>query len=376
MMRRTRWLGVVAAVTAAVALSPGRSQAASGWTATSTTGVIGQVSGFSDTDAWAQGSSGFAHWNGSGWQQVPAPSGQGRVLAIADGGPGNAWAVGSVVPAGGNYHITSPQIEHWDGASWSIAPSPPITARDANLSGVVSLGSGNAWTVGNDGHAALVEHWDGASWSRVAVPDPDAGTIYRTRLTALSARSASDIWAVGTFQDSVSAPDSLYALHYDGASWHVVPMAQTGSLSDSNSPVAGAVVAAGPDDVWMVGKQNNFGTPLTLTEHWDGTTWSIVPSPFDRDTDAPNSIASGSLVAVTARASNDVWAAGSSFTFTDGDPFGVYHALLIHWNGRRWTQETAPTTGSFNAVTGISTTPGGHVIWATNAGSPGLLTHP
>jgi hypothetical protein len=374
-MHRMRWLGIAAGLTAAFALTTGTSQAASGWTASTATGVTGPVSGFSDTDAWALGTPGFAHWNGSGWQQVPAPSGRGTVLAIADGGPGNAWAVGRVAPGGG-YHITSPQIEHWNGTSWSITPSPVITARDATLSGVTSLGSGNAWAVGNDGHTGLVEHWDGTSWSRVAVPDPNTGTIFGSRLTAVSARSASDIWAIGTFQNEAPAPDSLYALHFDGSTWHIVTMAQTGSQTNSNSPVPTSVVAIGPDDVWMAGNQNNFSTPITLTEHWDGTRWTIVSSPFDRGSTSPSSIAAGSLVAMTARASNDVWAAGFSFTFTNGDPSGIYHALLIHWDGTRWTQDTAPTTGTYNSVTGISAPTGGHTIWATNGGSPALLTHP
>jgi hypothetical protein len=372
-MHRRRWLGV-AALAAAFALTTGTSQAAAGWTASPAAGVTGPVSSFSDTDAWALGNPGFAHWNGSAWQQVPAPGGRGVVLGIADGGPGNAWAVGRVSTSG--YHITSPQIEHWDGTSWSVSSSPAISGRNAALNGVVSLGSGNAWAVGNDGHIGLVEHWNGAGWSRTDVPDPNAGTIYGSKLTAISARSASDIWAVGTFQNPAPAPDSLYALHYDGSAWHIVTMAQTGSQTNSNSPSANSVVAIAPNDVWMAGNQNNFGSPITLTEHWDGTKWTIVPSPFDHIPDSPNSIADGSLVSVTARGSNDVWAAGFSFTFTDGDPYGIYHALLIHWDGTRWTEDTtAPTSGTYNSIQGVSTTPGGHVVWATNAGSPGLLTH-
>jgi hypothetical protein len=370
-MRPTRWLGA-GALAAAFALTSGTAQAASGWTAAPATGVSGPVSSFGDTDAWAMGGAGFAHWNGGAWQQVAAPSGRGNVLAISDGGPGNAWAVGTAGTNGG-YRITSPQIEHWDGTSWSITPSPSITARGAGLSGVVTLGAANAWAVGSDGRNALAEHWDGTAWSRVTVPDP--GTGIGSKLTAISARSAGDVWAVGTFQNPAPAPDSLYALHYDGSAWHTVPMAQTGSQTNSNSPVPTSLVAVGPDDVWMVGNQGDFGSPITLTEHWNGTSWSIVPSPYDHLPSSPNSISDGSLTTVTARASNDVWAAGFFFTFTDGDPAGVYHALLIHWDGARWTQDTAPTSGTYNAIAGISTSAGGHVIWATNAGAPSLLTH-
>jgi hypothetical protein len=361
------------AVAFAVALVlPGSASAASGWTVAATTGVTGPVSSFSDSDAWAVGNPGFAHWNGSAWQQVAAPAGRGTVLGIADDGPSDAWAVGSV---SSGYHITSPQIERWDGRTWTVSAAPVISARNANLSGVAAPGPGNAWAVGNDGHAALIEHWDGTAWTRVTVPDPNAGTIYGSRLTAISARTASDIWAIGTYANPAPAPDSLYALHFDGTAWRQVAMAQTGSQTNSNSPVPTSVVAVGPADVWMVGQQSNFSSPTTLTEHWNGSRWSIVASPFDHLSSTSNSVAFGTLNTVTARASDDVWAGGYSFTFTDGDPQGVYHALLLHWNGTAWTQDNAPTTGTYNVIQGISTTPGSHRIWATNAGTPSLLSH-
>jgi len=372
MTRRRGWFSV-GAVGAAFALSIGSAHAAGGWAASPATGVTGPVSSFSDTDAWALGSSGFAHWNGSGWTQFAAPAGLGTMRAIADDGANNAWAVGAV---SSGYRIVTLQIAHWNGTAWSISANLPVSARFAALSGVTALSPSNVWAVGSDGQHGLVEHFDGTSWSQTTVPDPNAGTFYGSTLTAVSARSASDVWAVGTFANPAPAPDSLYALHYDGAAWHVVTMAQTGSLTNSNSPVPSSVVDIGAGDVWMVGSQADFGSPTTLTEHWNGTAWSIVASPFDHIPASANSISDGSLAAVTARASNDVWAAGFDFTFTDGDPSGIYHALLIHWNGTSWTQDTtAPTTGTYNTVLGITSTLGGHVIWATNAGTPGLLTH-
>ncbi|TYK51401.1 hypothetical protein [Actinomadura decatromicini] len=369
----TRWLGgVVAAAT--LVLSAGAAQAADGWTASPATGVNGPISSSSDTDAWALGTSGFAHWNGSNWQQVAAPAGIGRVNAFATRGPADAWAVGRVSATG--YRISNPQISHWNGSTWSISTSPAISGRRAGLNSAAAVSASDAWAVGSDGRFALVEHWDGTSWSRVTVPEPATDDFFSSKLGAVSARSASDIWAVGTWGHLSSAPDSLYALHYDGTSWSVVPMEQTGSLSNSNAPVANGVVAIAANDVWMVGDQGNFGSPLTLTEHWNGSKWAIVPSPFDHGSTSSNSISSGALAAVTARGPNDVWAGGDSFTFTDGDPAGVYSALLIHWDGTRWTQAPAPTTGTNNSIQGLATTPGAHIIWATNAGSPNLLTHP
>ena len=346
--------------------SAASAQATDGWSAASASGVGGPVSSFSDSDAWALGSSGFAHWNGASWQQFAAPSSLGTVLAVTDDGPGDAWAVGRIVSG---YRASSPQIAHWDGSSWTLSASPAISARFATLSSVAALGRDNAWAVGTDGHSALVEHWDGTAWSRVTVPDPGAGTIYSSRLTALAARSANDIWAVGTFDNPAPAPAQLYALHFDGSRWQNVAMAQTGSVTNSDNPYVASLVATSANDVWMVGSHSSS---VTLTEHWNGTAWSIVPSPFNR---VGGDVIAGSLAAVTARSSTDVWAAGSYITFHDGDSAPVNHALILHWTGTAWSQDAVPTSGSYNVLQGISTTAAGHRIWATNAGSPNVFQH-
>ncbi|MFC4052810.1 hypothetical protein ACFOY4_24240 [Actinomadura syzygii] len=330
------------------------------------------MSSFSDTDAWALGGDrGFAHWNGRDWRNVPGPDGGGRMEAIAVAGPSDAWAVGrrGAPPAGKNF-IT--QIQHWDGASWSIIPSPEFRGRYAALWGVAALAPDDAWAVGCDGTAALVEHWDGGSWSRVTVPVPGPGL--HSSLTAISGRSSHDIWAIGTYDNPESAPNTLFALHYDGAAWRAVPMEQIAGHTDGTYAVPWSVVAIGANDAWTVGYTTGTGQRGgTLTEHWDGRRWRFVPSPFDH----PSPTTTGSLIKVTARAPNDVWAGGATYTVDDDHPEKSYDVLLLHWNGVRWTQDTtAPTTGSSNTITGLSTTLGGHVIWATNDGHPELLSHP
>ena len=63
----------------------------------------------------------------------------------------------------------------------------------------------------------------------------------------------------------------------------------------------------------------------TLVEHWNGSAWSVVPSP-----NAPGT-RSNSLVSVSAVAANDVWAVGYSL-------IGFTHQTLIeHWDGSSWT---------------------------------------
>src|SRR2546425_11652907 len=40
-----------------------------------------------------------------------------------------------------------------------------------------------------------------------------------------------------------------------------------------------AISAAARSDIWAVGTAGPDGSPRTLTAHWDGIRWQIVPSP-------------------------------------------------------------------------------------------------
>jgi hypothetical protein len=68
-----------------------------------------------------------------------------------------------------------------------------------------------------------------------------------------------------------------------------------------------AAISAG--NAWAVGSITNREI---LAEHWDGTSWHLVPAP------APGC---GSLSGVSVLRSGHAWAVG---------------ALILHWNGSSW----------------------------------------
>jgi hypothetical protein len=80
-----------------------------------------------------------------------------------------------------------------------------------------------------------------------------------------------------------------------------------------------AVAVLSPSDVWGVGigKFNNKCYPHGLTEHWDGTKFSVVSSPDPK----PN--ATLNLEGVAAVSANNIWAVG-----TTG---------IENWNGTSWS---------------------------------------
>ena len=95
------------------------------------------------------------------------------------------------------------------------------------------------------------------------------------------------------------------------------------------------MAAIGPNDVWAVGSYTGTGRYLTLTEHWDGGQWSIVPSPnpgqYNND-----------LVGVSAVASDDVWAVGN---YNNDPAHPTHHLLTLHWDGVQWNKVPNPDPG-------------------------------
>ena len=252
------------------------------------------------------------------WTEVPgAGLNNGGLSGVVVVSANDVWAVGTLP--------TRAVIEHWDGTNWSVAAvgTPPSL-----LYAVAALSSSDVWAVGQNGVQTLVEHWNGQRW--VMVPSPSISTY--DVLTAVCAISHNDAWAVG-----FSIPDRYILMHWDGTTWSVL------NGPPANSSALLSVKAFATDDVWAVGYKdydNTHGTSSTFTLHWDGKTWSEIPSP---------NVATGfqNLIGVDGAAPNDVWAVGSS----------SLGALAMHWNGTAWT--VAPTTmenGWFDAVKAFSAT--------------------
>lgn len=251
-----------------------------------------------------------------GWSYVTAPQGPPPVmLAGVTGVPGTdmAWAVG---PQSNPWSQGLAML--WDGSGWRQSATPSL-GQWSNLYGVAAISASDVWAVGawgeNGATHTLAEHWDGSSWR--VVPSPDTG--FSSVLTAVTALSATDVWAVG--YDGEPVPTTVVE-HWDGVAWGVVP-----SPNGPGTALLNAVTAAGPDDVWAVGAYgpSPYGTPaFALSEHWDGSGWSLVS--------VPTPDGASNMAGVVALASNDVWAVGRQYHRP-----GVYVGLIAHWDGSVWS---------------------------------------
>lgn len=191
------------------------------------------VATLSRTNAWAAGGIALntgsrtliAHWNGTRWTSVAAPSPGSRssLIAISMTSARDGWAIGSTGQA--------ILILHWNGTRWTRVAAPAVPG--ANLDSVSADRPDDAWAVGQAGSFDLVLHWNGRAWTRMAdvPPGPD--------LVGVSAFSPTSAWAVG---------DEGGILAWDGTSW-----TSTFAPFNEGTPLDG-VAAISASRAWAVGE--------------------------------------------------------------------------------------------------------------------------
>jgi hypothetical protein len=163
---------------------------------------------------------------------------------------------------------------------------------------------------------ALIEHWNGTAWTQVPSPVP-AGV-----LAGVAATSARDAWAVGYYHTPGALRLKTLVEHWNGTVWTQVP-----SLNPSPAPFTNrltAVAATSPSDVWAVGDYISSARPhatLTLVEHWNGTTWTQVPSPSP----SPGPGRFNDLDGVAANSASDAWAVGEYVTSSQAQQALAFH---------------------------------------------------
>ena len=233
--------------------------------------------------------------------------------------------------------------------TWKIISSPNVGSGTYGnqLNAVAVVSAGDVWAVGFSPHPSgtplyirqtLVEHWNGSNWSVVSSPNPSGKTW--VVLNSVAAISANDIWAVGHAGDPSSIPLQTLTEHWNGTSWSIIPSPSPGTY---NGNVLNAVDGVSANDVWAVGWYQSGSTGQeggALTMHWDGAAWTVIPNP-----------SRWTLYGVTAISSNDVWAVGEQ--------------SILHWNGTNWSVVSFPPPpgDSYQTLKGISATAASD-IWA------------
>ncbi|MEZ5978769.1 MAG: hypothetical protein R3F34_11170 [Planctomycetota bacterium] len=264
------------------------------------------------------------HFDGERWTELATPSPEpypgagGASLQAIDGtGPTDVWAAG-VQNLQGSGGFVGAQIlaMHWDGSSWSVVPTP-VTAGGGGLQGtsgavvrdIEVLGSNAVWFVGDwvepfACRQSLAMYFDGSSFTVVDTPCANLpGSNDGFGLEAISAVSHTDIWAVGGGGDGDYNIHG-YVIHWDGSSWTHVPTPAPGITHRLF-----AVEALAADDVWATGQYLDGLGHHAYAIHWDGSGWTL------------HELVSGSL---------GLWAASSTEVYAVG-------GAVSKWDGTAWT---------------------------------------
>lgn len=173
----------------------------------------------------------------------------------------------------------------------------------------VAIAPDDVWLVGGTVTTTVqtaARHWNGSAWVNVPTPNPSA--VYDT-LVGVSASSSNDVWAVGTYGSGGWDREPL-AEHWDGSSWTVVPVPRLPWTQPGTESLS-AVSVINAHDVWALGE--TVDPLLAFLLHWDGSTWST------------EGMRDGQYFGLSAASDHDVW------TTTEGHP--------SKWDGSRWTDK-------------------------------------
>ncbi len=120
-------------------------------------------------------------------------------------------------------------------------------------------------------HGTLAESWDGTRWSVVPSPSPGTSANY---LEGVSCVSPDTCTAAGNAYYT-NGPHTSLIESWDGSRWSVVPSPSPGiSYTEVNG-----VSCASKDACSVVGYYDIRAATKILVESWDGSRWSVVPTP-------------------------------------------------------------------------------------------------
>ena len=198
-------------------------------------------------------------------------------------------------------------------------------------------------------------------WQKVT--SPNVSDLVNNELLGVVALSLTDVWSVGWAQDPKGPQYVKRTLieHFNGSSWNIV--ASPNPANDTTS-ILHSVSASATNDVWAVGSSHNGSLPSrTLIQHWDGTRWSNVSSPSP-DTQL------NELRGVVALSERDVWAVGFRGGTNSETPL---ETLILRWDGENWGQVASPNIPvGANQLWGVAAV-SANDIWAIGSAGGGPL---
>ncbi len=164
------------------------------------------------------------------------------------------------------------------------------------------------------------------AWSVVASPNPAGSpSSILEAISCPAGAGGTQCTAVG--QSAGSTVGQTLVETWNGSSWSIVPSpdaagAASSVLWDVSCPTTVSCTA--------VGDSTTVTTNLALIESWNGVTWSVVPSPN------PSGATGSVLYGVSCTGPTSCEAVGGSWVGSD------YTTLVESWNGTTWSVVASP----------------------------------
>jgi hypothetical protein len=169
-----------------------------------------------------------------------------------------------------------------------------------------------------------------ATWTRVA--SPNRGTVASALQDVVMVPGTTTAWAVGYYYDSNLAANRTMTQRFNGTSWSIVPSVNASSTGYSQ---LNRVDATSTSNVWAIG---------SLVERYNGTNWVAMSSPAGV---APRGL---DVVSPT-----EVWVAGYSGSA----------ATIAQWKNGTWTTRyTQASTGRHLTVFEAIAVDAAGQVWA------------
>lgn len=333
-----------------------------------TQGIIADVSMVSPTEGWAlaqvtKTASGaqasdavtFYHYHNGVWTPTMVKLSSSSAGLLVTGGPGgfngsismdsaiDGWAVAS------NFNRGSVLFHYTHGAWQEI--------HGEHLSFVQALSPQSVWGIVGDPysgpHSMALVRFDGAAWRQQTLSG--AGAI--NDVLAVHMASESLGWAlIHTDKNGAYTGNGTYTIaQYAGNdTWTYHSTLKAGPLGD-----IGELAMVSSDEGWAFGARGIDG-PSSVTNgvpvpqmlyHYSHSTWKSVPLHFNE------TVSYLGLQQIVMRSATDGWIIAQDQNLRPGiTASGIErHTLLLHYDGKTWTQVQTPVTGGdVSTITGMA----------------------
>jgi hypothetical protein len=235
-------------------------------------------------------------------------------------------------------------------ANWSLVPSANNGTVLDMLKGVSCASAGSCTAVGFHGapgdYRTLIESWNGKAWSLATSPNLGDSWNFLNGVSCVSARSCVAVGEYAIPGVELGTEDSVWKSlieSWNGSAWSVVP-----SPNISKFDLLEGVSCVSANACTAVGAYAAGSNERTLTESWNGRAWSVVPSPNHGSlTNILSGVSCVSARSCTAVGSSDIAAGKSGEARAD--------TLIESWNGTAWSIASSPNKGSGkNVLSGVS----------------------